>query len=144
MTVKSEPMNFVNDAPAIDFASLLGRCLGNFKMVERVLAKFRDTGLSDLNQLQQAAEVANIPAVIEISHRFKGSASNVSALGLRDLLLQVESLGHDENAFELTNVISRLRSEWESFLRFAQVFAPKTNSESRGLVQKAYTSSGLN
>ena len=69
-------------APAVDFMSLLGRCLGNFKMVERVLTAFRESGLADLNQLHNAIEAADLKSAAEISHRFKGSAGNVSAVEL--------------------------------------------------------------
>ena len=61
--------------------ALLGRCLGNFKMVEKVLATFRETGLSELNQLEDAMNGSDYQAVEEISHRFKGSASNVVGRG---------------------------------------------------------------
>ena len=72
--------NSADGAQAVDFMALLGRCLGNFKIVERVIETFRDTGMSDLDQLRTAAEVGDFASIVEISHRLKGAASNVSAV----------------------------------------------------------------
>lgn len=111
-------------APAIDLASLLGRCLGNFKMVERVLSAFRSAGSSDLNQLQTAVEESNFAEIAEVAHRFKGSASNVSATVLQGLLAQVEQLGREQNPDSLPSLIEQLKAEWSSFENYARVFAP--------------------
>ena len=116
--------NPADSGPAVDFMALLGRCLGNFKIVERVIATFRDTGKSDLNQLQMAIQNGDLAAVVEISHRFKGAASNVSAGGLVELLMRTELSGREQDHGELTQILVELQSEWDAFLRFAQVFAP--------------------
>ena len=118
-------------AQVVDLMSLLGRCLGNFKMVERVISTFRVTGQSDLEQLQQAIEATDYQAVSDISHRFRGAASNVSAGGLRDLLAQAERLGHERNHDELLMILGRLQPEWEEFERYSQAFAPATGQSTR-------------
>ena len=136
MMSHSELTNPEGGRPAVDFMALLGRCLGNFKIVERVLATFRDTGWADLNQLQTSLEASDFQAVIEISHRFKGAASNVSATGLHEFLIQAERLGHEQNSVELMNVLVQLRLEWDIFLRFAQVFAPAADAVSHDPVKQ--------
>ncbi len=124
----SQPSNSTDTDPAIDFMSLLGRCLGNFKILERVLVTFRDTGWSDLNQLEAAIERSDYQVVVDISHRFKGAASNVSATAFTKLLMQAEQFGHERDHFELTRILGELRSEWEAIRRYVQVFAPATNA----------------
>ncbi|WP_010587817.1 Hpt domain-containing protein [Schlesneria paludicola] len=123
----SQSPNPLVDAPAIDFIGLLGRCLGNLKIVERVLATFLETGSSDLHQLQGAADKADYAAIVEIAHRFKGSASNVSAKGLTELLIDAERFGHDQDDIELSRTLQSLWSEWEAVRRFAQAFVPAAN-----------------
>jgi HPt (histidine-containing phosphotransfer) domain-containing protein len=135
-----EPTNPSGGAPAVDFMALLGRCLGNFKMVEKVLATFRETGLSDLNQLEEAVNVSDFQAVEEISHRFKGSASNVSAVGLRDILLCVERLARETNYEELIAILPQLRTEWEDFKRYAEVFAPTPKNGAMETITRAFGS----
>ena len=131
--------NSADAGPAVDFMALLGRCLGNFKIVERVIATFRDTGKSDLDQLQAAIEGGDFTAVVEISHRFNGAASNVSAVGLAKLLIQAELSGKEQDHAELTRILAELQSEWQAFLGFAKAFAPMTNDTKHipvGLTQK--------
>jgi HPt (histidine-containing phosphotransfer) domain-containing protein len=108
--------------------SLLHRCLGNIKLVERVLAKFRETGSADLEQLEHALEQLDLPAVVEIAHRFKGAASNVSALGLYELAVQIERCGCDLNRAELSALLPQLRSEWKKFLRYSEAFVPTASA----------------
>jgi HPt (histidine-containing phosphotransfer) domain-containing protein len=126
--------------PAVDFIALLGRCLGNFKMVERVLAMFRETGWSDLNQLEEAVKAGDFAAVAEVSHRFKGAASNVSATGLQETLSRTEKAGRAQDAVELASDLISLRQEWQSFVRFAEVFAPTENASFPGTVKQSQNS----
>lgn len=123
MTI-SEFSNSEGGTPAVDFLSLLGRCLGNFKILERVLVKFHETGLSDLNQLQSAIEDANYSLVVDTAHRFKGAASNVSAVVLTQILAQIEQLGFEQKQAELMAAITELRDAWHTFLQFVQAMAP--------------------
>lgn len=123
--------------PAVDFISLLGRCLGNFKMVERVLAMFRDTGWSDLNQLEDAVKAGDFQSVAEVSHRFKGAASNVSATGLQEMLSRTEKAGRAQDAVELASDLISLREEWQAFIRFAEVFAPTDDASLPGSVKQS-------
>jgi HPt (histidine-containing phosphotransfer) domain-containing protein len=114
--------------------ALLGRCLGNFKIVERVIATFQETGRSDLDQLQMAVEQTDYAAVVEIAHRFKGAASNVSAVGLSKALLRAEVAGREVDHPELVKILADLQSEWDIFMRFAHAFAPATSSAKHGSV----------
>jgi len=125
----------------VDFMALLGRCLGNFQIVERVITTFRDTGRSDLNQLQLAMERGDFAAVVEVSHRFKGAASNVSAVGLAKLLIRAELSGREQDHVELKRILADLQPEWEAFMNFAQTFAPaKTTIKHGPVVQTQDTS----
>ena len=118
-------------APAVDFMALLGRCLGNFKMLERVLKAFGESGLADLKQLQDAIETSDLKTAAEISHRFKGSAGNVSATELHKLAMQSEEFAREGNQGELRRAYEQLRIEWADFERFAQVFVPASSINSR-------------
>jgi HPt (histidine-containing phosphotransfer) domain-containing protein len=109
---------------AIDIMGLLGRCLGNFELIVRVLAKFRKTGDADLEQLACAIDRSDFAAVVEIAHRFKGAAGNVSAAGLHKIAAGMEQFGREQNAAELPGSLSQLEVEWQRFLRFADAFAP--------------------
>src|SRR5882724_922803 len=63
---------------AVDIMALLGRCLGNFELIMRGLARFRKTGSTDVEQLGRAINQSDFDAVVEIAHRFKGASGNIS------------------------------------------------------------------
>ena len=110
--------------PAVDIMALLGRCLGNFELIVRVLARFRKTGSTDLEQFALAIDRSDFVAFVEIAHRFKGAAGNISAAGLHKIATSMEQLGREQNAVELPGLLSQLQVEWEKFLRYADAFAP--------------------
>jgi HPt (histidine-containing phosphotransfer) domain-containing protein len=109
---------------AVDVMALLGRCLGNFELIVRVLARFRKTGDTDIEQLGSAIDRSDFVAVVEIAHRFKGAAGNISATGLHRIAAMLEQLGREQNAVELPGLLAQLKVEWEKFLTFADAFAP--------------------
>lgn len=110
-----ESLNDVRGDQSVDLAGLLGRCLGNFKMVERVLSTFCGTGKSDMEQLQRAIQAADFQAAADISHRFQGAASNVSATKLRELLKRSERLAKEQNHEELLMILGMLQLAWDDF-----------------------------
>ena len=122
----SNHSNPTDAAPPVDFMALLGRCLGNFKMVERVMAAFRDSAKSDYSLLLEAIERSDFAAVVDISHRFKGTASNVSANGLVKHLVRAEASGRDKDRPELMRIQGDLELEMDGLMRFAEAFAPTT------------------
>ncbi len=109
---------------AVDIMALLGRCLGNFELIVRVLARFRKSGATDVEQIGVAIERSDFASVVAIAHRFKGASGNISAAGLHRVAARMEHLGRDQNARELSGLFAQLRVEWEEFLRFADAFAP--------------------
>ncbi len=121
--MSAQTANTTTGAPAVDLMALLGRCLGNFKMVERVLSTFRVTGQADLETLSHAIESADFDAAVHAAHRLHGSAGNVSATGLKEVLKTAERLAREQNRDELLMILGRLQAEWEEFERFAQSLA---------------------
>lgn len=135
-----ENQHNVSNEPAVDMMGLLGRCLGNFKMVERVLSTFRATGRSDLEQLERAIKAADFQATTDVSHRFQGAASNVSATRLRELLKRSERLAKEQNHTELLMLLGALQLEWDEFERQSQTLAPTSGNGSAGPVRKMQSS----
>jgi HPt (histidine-containing phosphotransfer) domain-containing protein len=124
----SEALKNPSGTQAVDTMALLGRCLGNFKMVERVLTTFRTTGATYLDELHQAIETADFPAAADISHKFHGAASNVSATGLQEILKNAERLAREQCETELRTILNRLRPAWEEFERYSQALAPASGN----------------
>jgi len=111
-------------APAVDLMALLARCLGNIDLIVRVLTRFKNTGSADIDHLGQAIEHSDLDAVVDISHRLKGAASNVSAAGLQRIAAEMEQLARSRKHSELPEAMTHLRREWSEFERYAEAFAP--------------------
>jgi len=109
---------------AVDLMALLARCLGNIDLIVRVLTRFKNTGSDDLKHLGLAIERCDLGAVVEISHRLKGAASNVSAAGLQRIAATLEQLWRAGKLAELPAAMAELRREWSEFERYADAFAP--------------------
>jgi HPt (histidine-containing phosphotransfer) domain-containing protein len=112
----------------IDVAALRARCLNNQDLVGRVLAKFRATGLADLEQIEAATEQADFQTIARISHRFKGAAANVSAGRLHLMATYLEQLARDRNVPELQEAIAQTRGEWDVFAIFASSLLPRNSA----------------
>lgn len=125
-----ESTNDARSEQAVDLAGLLGRCLGNFKMVERVLSTFCATGKSDLEQLQVAIQAADFQAAADISHRFQGAASNVSATKLRELLKRSEQLAKAQNHAELLMILGMMQLAWDDFEQKAKTMTSTSRTAS--------------
>ncbi len=80
----SNPSNSADGAPAVDFMALLGRCLGNFRIVERAVATFRDAGRSDLNQLQMPNNRWEILVQGETSPKMPAARTNHTMITFND------------------------------------------------------------
>lgn len=118
--------------PAIDITSLLGRCLGNIDLIVRVLSSFRNAGRADFERLQHAVQRLDFDTVVEVAHRFKGAAGNVSAPGLRRIAMSMERLGRDRNGMALELALTQLRSEWDEFVRCADTVMPAASNPAPG------------
>jgi HPt (histidine-containing phosphotransfer) domain-containing protein len=134
---QSEHTNEIGGEQPIELMGLLGRCLGNYKMVERVLATFRSTGRSDLERLERAINAEDFQTAADISHRFRGAASNVSATRLREVLKRSEQLSKEENRDELLMILGTLQLEWDEFERQSQSLAPLTGKGYAGQVRES-------
>jgi HPt (histidine-containing phosphotransfer) domain-containing protein len=66
----------------IDVAALLDRCVGDKAFVAKILDKFGQRVATDVELLRAAIDANDIDAVTHVAHTIKGSAANVSAIGL--------------------------------------------------------------
>lgn len=130
--------NARSPAPAVDLMALLARCLGNIDLIVRVLTRFKNTGSADIDHLGQAIENSDLDSVVDISHRLKGAASNVSAAGLQRIATEMEQLARSRKHKELPEAMTQLRREWNDFERYAEAFAPAAGAASPSPVRPSH------
>ena len=75
-----------------DEPSLRARCMGRDSLVQRLLAQFARQGKQDMDSLLAAAQAGDPAAVQSMAHRLKGAAANVSALEVRTVAAELETL----------------------------------------------------
>lgn len=69
----------MKNPPPFDLKPLLQRCLQDGAFVRELLSTFQSQARRELPLLLDAVRQANLPQIVAISHKLKGSAANVSA-----------------------------------------------------------------
>lgn len=100
----------------LDVESLLERCMGNLEFAERILGKFQQRAGNDLEELEKLLELHDAERLARVAHRFKGSAANVSAEGLRRIAEQIEESGRAGRLADVPAQIMQLRREWVRYV----------------------------
>jgi Amt family ammonium transporter len=80
-----------NEDPAVDFAQLVDRCVGNLDVARRVLARFSASAARQGEAIEAAAESNDSDAVGRAAHFLKGMAANVGATTVARLAGEIEA-----------------------------------------------------
>jgi HPt (histidine-containing phosphotransfer) domain-containing protein len=76
----------------LDLAALERRCFGNQPLIDRLLVKFKDCALADIQALETEVYAANVQKIAFIAHQMKGYAATISADPLHKAALELEQL----------------------------------------------------
>ena len=98
-------------AEAIDYASLLRRCLNRPELAARLAGKLVEQAQQDVEAITAALRQNDAAALAASAHRLKGAAANVSAEGLRSVAGELETLGRDGNLASAAGRIEQLQRE---------------------------------
>lgn len=79
--------------PMVDFDELVGRCMGNREIAERLIVKFCRKITADLESMSAGATASDADQVGRLAHGLKGAAANVACKEIRELAEQLEALG---------------------------------------------------
>jgi Amt family ammonium transporter len=101
---------------AIDFESLLERCMGNLDFVERVLERFQERFPQQLAELERLLETKDAEQLAMAAHRIKGNSANVSATGLHRVAGEIEGLCRANRLGEIPRHVDRLHREWARYV----------------------------
>jgi len=85
----------VEDAPDLDTASLLRRCMNRPPLVRQLLTLFEDQLPSILDNLYAALRAGDHRVVHQEAHLLRGSAANLSAERLREIAVVLERRAAD-------------------------------------------------
>ncbi len=108
-----------DEVAALDFDAFLQRCSGKLDLASRILDKFRERVVSDLDEIVGAISGANAEALAAVAHRLKGSAATIAAEGVRREAARLEAMGRSADLAGAAPCCERLRQELERFRQAA-------------------------
>ncbi len=97
--------------PAIDYDSLLARCLGDVALLRGVAQKFESKSSSLWEQLLAGYKAGDIPATTRNAHSLRGTALNLSAAKLAQLAAQLEALSDPASLPAAESTLQQIRQE---------------------------------
>ncbi len=101
--------------PALELGTLLDRCVGDKPFVSRILGRFQTQVGSDVERLRQAVLAGDASQAGRLAHAIKGSAANVSALGLSQAAAVLETQARAGKLSESEPCLAELSRELERF-----------------------------
>lgn len=91
-----------------DLPQLLDRCLGNMRLVDKLISGFRRSLATNVPTLRGLAEAGDMPGVALLAHRLKGEAANVAAPDVRHWAARIEDFATREWSDEVADAIGHL------------------------------------
>lgn len=104
-----------DDLPALEFAVLLERCVGDAGFAGKILKKFQQRLPADVNALRQAILAGEACQVSSLAHGLKGSAANVSATGLSQVVGTIERAARSGALQEAEMTLPELERQFDRF-----------------------------
>ncbi|MBC7782689.1 MAG: response regulator [Burkholderiales bacterium] len=98
---------------AIDYPSLLERCMGDVTLLRRVVDKYRAKSDATWQQLLAGVRAGDLAETARVAHAIKGSASNLSAIKLAQLAEELEDLGPSGDLAGAQRLVEMLGTELE-------------------------------
>ena len=102
----------------LDIEQLHRRCMGRIELVDRLLASFEKRFPLELMEIEEALNPLDEPRLLQLVHRLKGAAANISAPLLHGVIEQMESAIRAGQQGAAEHFVSRLQHEWERFTEY--------------------------
>jgi Amt family ammonium transporter len=103
----------ISRPPAVDYDTLLNRCMGDPQFVSRIARRFGETIPRMWEGLRAGVAAGDAAATARSAHAIKGTAANVSATRLSELAHKLEELGREGNLTSAEAIVQQLADELE-------------------------------
>jgi HPt (histidine-containing phosphotransfer) domain-containing protein len=108
----SEPATpAIPSSDPVDYFSLVNRCMGNSKLADKLLGKFRDAVVQDLARLKESVAAGDGRLLARQAHTLKGGAANLSVEAVRAIAADLEHLGKQADLSTAEAKIEQLKLE---------------------------------
>jgi signal transduction histidine kinase/response regulator of citrate/malate metabolism/HPt (histidine-containing phosphotransfer) domain-containing protein len=110
--------------PPLMWDSLVQRCTGDLEFLRELLEMFDRQADVDLDQIERSVVERDAERTVQLAHRLKGAAANLSAESLRRAAARLEDLGRRNAMDEAQRGFADLRDEREQLRRYLHEFVP--------------------
>ena len=114
----SSDTDVVKQTLPFDMDSLLNRCMGNQRFLEKILNKFEIKAVEYLKDIEDCVEAGDAEQVGRLAHSFKGAAANLSAETLRQIAFEIEQLGKSGDLTNVGESLEKLKNEINRCLEY--------------------------
>ena len=112
----------------IDLNEFLERVQGDKELLLELLDIFVDDFQSKRKLLQSAVSKNDYEQIRGIAHALKGASGNISAKGLRELLLHCEKMGNNQDLGGMEDLLKQLDKEFERVAAHIEVLKQSLKS----------------
>ncbi len=106
--------------PPINVEELYLRCLNKRQLVNQMLELFETTTRDDLNKMQQALGVSDLPGLSRVAHGIAGCALQVGAAELAAIARGIEHAGADATPAQTEAQLNTLKGEFDRCIAFVR------------------------
>lgn len=90
--------------------SLVERCMGNLDLVQRLLARFADSGRQDCEHLEAALRARDFGTLASVAHRLKGNSATMGAERMARLASHIERESRSAGPTNLDSLVAEIRT----------------------------------
>ena len=106
----------VAPGPMVDFDELVGRCMGNAEIAERLIVKLCAKVATDVGRLSVALDEGDANQVGRLAHGLKGAAANVSCERVRSVAEQIETRARSGTAEQARTLLAELEDAYHALI----------------------------
>jgi HPt (histidine-containing phosphotransfer) domain-containing protein len=112
----------------LDWDLLVRRCLGRLDLAERLLKSFESRFPEDLERIEDCLGSGDPVELARLVHQLKGSAANISAPDLYDIMSRLELAVRAEQRDAAWACVAEAHQAWDRYLEFQCSSIHRSNS----------------
>ena len=106
------------DRVPLNLEELHERCMGRLEFAERLLASFEKRFPVEVLEISKSLEDKDLPRLARLAHQLSGTAANICAPTLLEIMQKVEETIRQGQLSETARWLARLKPEWERFTEY--------------------------
>ena len=103
----------------INIEEALQRCMGNVQLLAKMIDKFKERSILEIQQLGQLIEDQDASSLTSVAHSLKGAAANLSIREMCILAGELETIGREGELAQASACLDRLRAAFDQFIHAA-------------------------